>query len=245
MIRLVVRSSLVAAEAWVDDGYGGRELRLLRKGATPPAGYTPIPGSAHGGYRKREGAGWDYWYPSKDHAARDAEHHIGKLDELGFPGMAEELRADPDPSALRYHHADVDKGKAEDDYDDPAPFDQAHQHLDHLAGAWRAMRKSAPAEKSQVRAALGAGMQAGAVSFDVGEYLFTFRKAATGLPILTVRGGRLPLPYHMVVRGIDDARRRAPGVARDFDAGRVPEEGVFRRDDDDAVRVRFTDRTQA
>lgn len=31
--------------------------------ANPPKGYTPIPGSKKGGYRKRSGSGWSYWYP--------------------------------------------------------------------------------------------------------------------------------------------------------------------------------------
>ncbi len=109
----------------------------------------------------------------------------------------------------------------------------------------RPLRKSAAPGGVAIRSALDAPMSTGSVSFDVGAYLFTFREAATGLPILTVTGGALPMPYHMVVRGISDARQRAPAVASDFDAGRVPDEGVFRREDDGALRVRYTDRTAA
>ena len=31
--------------------------------ATPPPGYQPVPGSRVGGYKKRVGGKWDYWYP--------------------------------------------------------------------------------------------------------------------------------------------------------------------------------------
>ncbi len=30
---------------------------------TPPPGYTPAPHGTKGGYRKRSGGEWDYWYP--------------------------------------------------------------------------------------------------------------------------------------------------------------------------------------
>ena len=103
------------------------------------------------------------------------------------------------------------------------------------------LRKAEPVPLGE---AVGA-WRPGSVSFDVGDYLFEFRKAGRGLPILTVRGKGLPMPYHMVVRGLDDARRRAPGVAQAFADGKVPDEGVFRREDDDAVRVRYPGRTQA
>ena len=36
----------------------------LAKGLRPPAGWSPAPGSRHGGYRRRRpGGGWEYWYP--------------------------------------------------------------------------------------------------------------------------------------------------------------------------------------
>lgn len=106
----------------------------------------------------------------------------------------------------------------------------------------RGLRKGEPVPLST---ALAGPMAPGAVSFDVGDYLFTFRKAGRGLPILTVRGKGLPMPYHMVVRGLADARQRAPGVAQAFAEGKVPDEGVFRREDDAAVAVRYPGRTQA
>ena len=40
-------------------------LDRLAKSQTPPAGFSPIPGGAHGGYRKRKARGWEYWYPDE------------------------------------------------------------------------------------------------------------------------------------------------------------------------------------
>lgn len=72
-----------------------------------------------------------------------------------------------------------------------------------------------------------------------GRYIFQFRKAGKGVPILTVTGAGLPMPYHMVVRGHHDAVSRTPDVARAFDEGSVPLEGVFRQESDAAVRVKY------
>ena len=44
-------------------------------GAKPPAGFTAIPGSAHGGFRKPKGKGFTYWYPSEDNAKQAIDHH--------------------------------------------------------------------------------------------------------------------------------------------------------------------------
>lgn len=46
-------------------------LDRLAKGQTPPPGFTPVPGSAHGGYRKRKARGWEYWYPDEH---KDDDH---------------------------------------------------------------------------------------------------------------------------------------------------------------------------
>lgn len=43
-----------------------RALDRVAKSQTPPAGFTPVPGGTHGGYRKkRAGRGYDYWYPDE------------------------------------------------------------------------------------------------------------------------------------------------------------------------------------
>lgn len=46
-------------QAWATD--------VLRKGSgrLPPHGFTPIPGSKHGGFHKKTGAGYSTWYPGE------------------------------------------------------------------------------------------------------------------------------------------------------------------------------------
>lgn len=44
-----------------------RGLALLLKSGPPGAGWQAIPGGHHGGFRRRKGAEWEYWYP--DNAA--------------------------------------------------------------------------------------------------------------------------------------------------------------------------------
>ena len=39
-------------------------------GSKPPPGYQPIPGGKKGGYRKRVGKDWVYWYPDKSGGAQ-------------------------------------------------------------------------------------------------------------------------------------------------------------------------------
>lgn len=50
---------------------------VLAKGgeAKPPSGYSPVPGGAHGGYRKKTARGWSYWYPDSTSAQAAATHH--------------------------------------------------------------------------------------------------------------------------------------------------------------------------
>lgn len=67
-------------------------------------------------------------------------------------------------------------------------------------------------------------------TWSVGVYNFRLSKGQSGVSILTVTGGNLPQPYHLVVRGRSDALAQSPGVAQAFSSGRVPEEGMFRRE---------------
>ena len=91
-----------ARAQWIDGGWSVPESALqhlagkLRKGlrwfdtvmkgadfAKPPgSGWEPIPGSHAGGYRKRAGARFEYWYPSAHHALAD---HVfaGRLHATG------------------------------------------------------------------------------------------------------------------------------------------------------------------
>lgn len=47
-------------------------------GNKPPSGYVAIPGGAHGGFRKKVGAKWSYWYPDAASANAAAEHHTAE-----------------------------------------------------------------------------------------------------------------------------------------------------------------------
>ena len=56
------------------------EAALLMKagGQKPPAGFSPMPGSKHGGYHKRVGGKFVSWYPSKGHEQRAKASHDPK-----------------------------------------------------------------------------------------------------------------------------------------------------------------------
>lgn len=65
--------------------------------------------------------------------------------------------------------------------------------------------------------------------WEAAGYVFRFRKGGPCvLGVLSVSSDRLPLPYHLIVTGLDQARRMAPSVIRAFENGLVPPEGVFR-----------------
>ena len=89
----------IAMDHLTEDPDYYRKLRRMEKsGARGPAGYEPVPRSTHGGYRKRHGAGYVYWYPGKGvttnepHEADLAEHHRA-TGELQWKGAAEKLLA--------------------------------------------------------------------------------------------------------------------------------------------------------
>jgi len=53
----------------------GRDLlreRLSKRLSGAPAGFGPIPNGTRGGYRKRQGKGWIYWYPETGGASKPA-----------------------------------------------------------------------------------------------------------------------------------------------------------------------------
>jgi len=64
-----------------------------------------------------------------------------------------------------------------------------------------------------------------------GAYSFRFRQSARGLGVLSVEHPSFAMPYHLVVGSLSKARTEAPKIAATFDAGRVPDEGVFRREE--------------
>lgn len=88
-------------------GFGGEvqgwlnRLGKLSKGTQPPPGFSPIPGSSKGGYRKHQGSGYVYWYPGQGGAGgggsdvenASGEHHQQAQEHLGRMGKA--LETDP------------------------------------------------------------------------------------------------------------------------------------------------------
>lgn len=61
------------------------DLRALCKGIHPRpggGGWSPVPNSRTGGFRKKKGNGWEYWYPSAHHAMAE-HHHAEQLRETG------------------------------------------------------------------------------------------------------------------------------------------------------------------
>lgn len=67
--------------------------------ATPPAGYSPIPESASGGYHRRTSKGWVHWYPSRAAARSAAKGHHEQADNLS--GTARDL-GDTAPDLAQY-----------------------------------------------------------------------------------------------------------------------------------------------
>jgi len=65
-------------------------------------------------------------------------------------------------------------------------------------------------------------------SFKIGTFLFSFRRSDRVPGVLTVQGGNLQLPYHMICKTWEQAQSKGPGIAKTFLEGKVPEEGVFR-----------------
>lgn len=45
-------------------------------------GWQPVPGSAHGGYRRKDGEHHEHWYPTADHAERDRDHHDARSKKM-------------------------------------------------------------------------------------------------------------------------------------------------------------------
>ena len=74
--RSNTKKSLETALNWHFELYKGAvQYTHVSKAVGAPAGYEPVPGSKHGGFRKKVGSGYDYWYPSQSQADKAAKHH--------------------------------------------------------------------------------------------------------------------------------------------------------------------------
>jgi len=71
------------------------------KGAKPSgSGWQAIPGGKHGGFRRKSGTGWEYWYPSAQAARSAAAHH-------------HEMRVNTEGLGLDAPHAEAARGAHE------------------------------------------------------------------------------------------------------------------------------------
>lgn len=85
----------------------------LAKSTRPPgAGWSPIPGGHKGGFRKRKGDGWEYWYPESAAPERShAEHAEPKKWKTATKFSEEEYRAgdfDKDATHWQWKQTDGD-----------------------------------------------------------------------------------------------------------------------------------------
>lgn len=69
------------------------------------------------------------------------------------------------------------------------------------------------------------------VTWRDGDVLFTFRKATSGVGVLSCRWPESDVPYHIVAPDLETARADAVNVVDALRKGRTPERGVFRRED--------------
>lgn len=248
--RLVVRLSALPPELVEDDGYGN--LRLRKGGEGSRGGHVV-------GHTK---SGKPVYAPhySKTREGQTATLHPQSKGG-GNKGWTAQDHDDAAGFHRKESAEHNEKFKSSKDWYHRAMSD-AHYgaYKNHMAAARSArdageasLRKSAiPGIHSAVRARdvaavagaaepvtelPGSKMQDGAGRvlrgrFSCGRYQFEFQKAASGLSVVSASGGKLPMSFHMVVRGYDTARRDAPDWVREFEAGRVPMEGVFKKTGD-------------
>ncbi|MCU0912951.1 MAG: hypothetical protein MUC88_00135 [Planctomycetes bacterium] len=98
----------IAMDHLTEDRHYYIKLQRMEKSSKAPAGYEPVPRSAHGGYRKRHGSGYIYWYPGKGvtttepHEADLAEHHRATAALLAEP---KDVPRNPHHKAAEKHMA--------------------------------------------------------------------------------------------------------------------------------------------
>ena len=141
------------------------EWSALVKAQTAPSGWSAIPGGKHGGFRKRIGNGWTYWYPHEGHTP----NKLGHKDETpkGKKGLKElrgkiqaALKASPKQALDRGLHA-AQHAKAE--------YAHAGEALKMVFGG-----KKAELESHHKKALLGTGIAIGAAAVLAGGSLALF-----------------------------------------------------------------------
>lgn len=79
-----------------------RSMESLAKADRPSGGgWQPIPGGKRGGYRRRHGTRWEYWYPdAKPKKPKKKPRSVGQLDLFGQPSKDERApKPAPKPAA--------------------------------------------------------------------------------------------------------------------------------------------------
>jgi hypothetical protein len=115
----------------------------------PPAGYTAVPGGAHGGFRKKVGAKWSYWYPDTTSAQAAAAHHAAaSKDAQKRMSTADRTIAGPihpgtgasygGARGEAYHRAVSERDAAKKERD---------EHAEHAAGAMKFHEKQTATRK--------------------------------------------------------------------------------------------------
>lgn len=237
-------------------------------GQSPPGrGWAAIPGSRHGGYRKRAGREWRYWYPNHGDNERH-EAHLARSERMWdhqrrnkarqvkahAPGGEHEdaefhASASRDLDRFKHHHRqmrDAWTKYAKEGHCPKKALKGARAAIMNrnmadmnkgrpsrlIARSRTALRKAATGALPgvRVRARLDGSARVRREEFTLeGGYICLYRKAVGGPAILTINGPTLALPFHMVVKGPRDARVRAAEARVDFNEGRTPRSGVYRR----------------
>lgn len=102
------------------------QLGLFGGAPRAPQGFTPIPGSKRGGYHKRQGAGYVYWYPdtgvvsaphSSEHPEVHARHAVAEAEALRAEGLSrptEPESAPTGPSRIKIVRVNPETGEEEE-----------------------------------------------------------------------------------------------------------------------------------
>jgi hypothetical protein len=80
-IRLLLREGKPRAQAVAIALDMKRRGELVKSERPSGAGWSTIPGGRKGGFRRPDGEGWEYWYPSGSEAVPHIAHHTERMNE--------------------------------------------------------------------------------------------------------------------------------------------------------------------
>jgi len=143
--------------------------REAAAGAKPPgSGWKPVGKSKHGGYRRpKDSGGYEYWYPSKDHARKAAKHHykqsrkhVDHANFLNSSGKGDEADKYYDKSSEHMDHHRGARAFARGEVSKPSwhehlPRRVTKKHVDKLATKLRKLNRSKVLDHDTTRGVLG------------------------------------------------------------------------------------------